>query len=50
MIDSLDDLQNFVGKSQTSEDVIAASQIGRLAIALDRPYPAQNMGDTVPSG
>jgi len=50
MAESLDDLQQFVGNSQTAEDVITASQVGRLAVALDVDHPAQNKGDPVPPG
>lgn len=50
MTDSLDDLQQFVGNSQTAEDVITASQVGRLAVALDVAHPARNKGDAVPPG
>ena len=50
MADSLDDLKKFVGNSQTAEDVITASQVGRLAVALDVDHPAPNKGDAVPPG
>ncbi len=50
MINNLDDLQQFVGNNQTSEDVITASQVGRLAVTLDVEHPARNKGDTVPPG
>lgn len=50
MTDTLDDLQQFVGNSQTSEDVITASQVGRLAVTLDVDHPAPNKGDAVPPG
>jgi 3-methylfumaryl-CoA hydratase len=50
MTDSLEDLQRFVGNSQTAQDVITASQVGRLAVALDVDHPAPNKGDPVPPG
>jgi 3-methylfumaryl-CoA hydratase len=50
MTDNLDDLQRFVGNSETSEDVITASQVGRLAVTLDVDHPAPNKGDAVPPG
>ena len=50
MTDSLDDLQKHVGNSQTSEDVITASQVGRLAVTLDVAHPAPNKGDPIPPG
>lgn len=46
----LDDLQQFVGNSQSADDVITASQVGRLAVALDVAHPARNKGDAVPPG
>lgn len=50
MTNDLDDLQQFVGNSETSEDVITASQVGRLSVALDVPHPAPRKGDAVPPG
>lgn len=50
MTDALDDLQKHVGNNQTSEDVITASQVGRLAVTLDVTHPAPNKGDAVPPG
>jgi len=50
MTDTLEDLQQFVGNSQTSEDVITASQVGRLAVTLDVDHPSPNKGDAVPPG
>jgi 3-methylfumaryl-CoA hydratase len=50
MTEKLDDLQQFVGNSQTAEDVITASQVGRLAVALDVAHPAPKKGDAVPPG
>lgn len=50
MSDALDDLQKHVGNNQTSEDVITASQVGRLAVTLDVAHPAPNKGDAVPPG
>ncbi|MBT5050295.1 MAG: hypothetical protein HOM58_17480 [Rhodospirillaceae bacterium] len=50
MTGPLDHLQQFVGNSETSEDVITASQVGRLAVTLDVPHPSPNKGDAVPPG
>ncbi|NKB19347.1 MAG: hypothetical protein GKS01_02275 [Alphaproteobacteria bacterium] len=50
MTDKLANLQQYVGNSQTAEDVITASQVGRLAVALDVDHPAQNKGNAVPPG
>jgi 3-methylfumaryl-CoA hydratase len=50
MNDTLDDLQKYVGNSQTAEDVITASQVGRLAVTLDVAHPAPEEGDAVPPG
>lgn len=50
MAETLDDLQKYVGASETMEDVITASQVGRLAVTLDVPHPAPNKGDPVPPG
>jgi 3-methylfumaryl-CoA hydratase len=50
MTDNLDELQQFVGNRETSEDVITASQVGRLAVTLDVDHPAPNKGDAVPHG
>ena len=50
MTETLDDLQQFVGNSQSADDVITASQVGRLAVALDVAHPAENKGDPVPPG
>jgi len=45
MTNNLDDLKQFVGNNQTSEDVITASQVGQLAVTLDVEHPARNKGD-----
>jgi 3-methylfumaryl-CoA hydratase len=50
MPESLDDLQKYVGNSETMEDVITASQVGRLAVTLDVAHPSPNKGDPVPPG
>lgn len=47
---TLDDLQQSVGNNETAHDVITASQVGRLAVALDVEHPAPNKGDPVPPG
>ena len=43
-------LRRLVENSQTAHDVITASQVGRLAVALDVEYPAPNKGDPIPPG
>jgi len=50
LAENFDELQKFVGNSKTEEDVITASQVGRLAVTLDLPHPAPNKGDPVPPG
>lgn len=50
MAERLEDLQRYVGNSQTAHDVITASQVGRLAAALDVDHPAPNKGDHIPPG
>jgi 3-methylfumaryl-CoA hydratase len=50
LADTIGDLQQFVGNSEVSHDVITASQVGRLAVALDVDHPAPNKGDAVPPG
>ena len=44
----LKDLERHIGDSETAEDVVTASQVGRLAAALDIGHPAPNDGDPVP--
>ena len=48
MSGSLEDLQQHIGNSETAEDVVTASQVGRLAAALDVDHPAPNEGDPIP--
>ena len=48
MTERLEDLKQFIGNSQTSEDVVTASQIGRMAAALDVDHPAPDDGDPIP--
>jgi 3-methylfumaryl-CoA hydratase len=50
MSDKLTELERHIGNSETAEDVVTASQIGRLAAALDVDHPAPNDGDPVPPG
>ena len=45
-----DELKSHIGDSHASEDVVTASQVGRLAAALDVDHPAPNDGDPVPPG
>ena len=41
----LEELKQYVGKSQTGRDVVTANIIGRLAAALDVEHPAPNPGN-----
>ena len=50
MADELEDLRQHVGNSQTADDVITASQAGRLAVALGVDHPAPGKGDAIPPG
>ncbi|MGE0628930.1 MAG: MaoC family dehydratase N-terminal domain-containing protein [Hyphomicrobiaceae bacterium] len=45
-----DELRASIGRSQTSHDVVTASQIGRLASALGVAHPAPSTGDAIPPG
>lgn len=46
----LQDLKQYIGKSETTVDVVTVSQVGRLAAALDVDHPAPNDGDPIPAG
>jgi 3-methylfumaryl-CoA hydratase len=46
----LEDLKKYIGQSETTEDVVTVSQVGRLAAALDVDHPAPNDGDPIPAG
>ncbi|MDA0238532.1 MAG: hypothetical protein O3A84_00715 [Proteobacteria bacterium] len=48
MTDQFDELRRAVGQRVSTEDVVSASQIGRLAGALGVAHPAPNPGDAVP--
>jgi 3-methylfumaryl-CoA hydratase len=50
MTASLEDLKQHIGASETAEDVVTASQVGRLAAALDIDHPAPRHGDPIPPG
>ena len=50
MTDELEDLKKHIGNNHNSEDVVTASQVGRLAGALMVDHPAQHKGDPVPPG
>jgi 3-methylfumaryl-CoA hydratase len=50
MTDDLEDLKKHIGNKHSSEDVVTASQVGRLAGALMVDHPAPNKGDAVPPG
>jgi 3-methylfumaryl-CoA hydratase len=48
MTEYLEDLKQYIGNSETIEDAVTASQVGRLAAALDVDHPAPNEGDPIP--
>ncbi len=48
MAGRLDDLKRHIGNSATAKDVATASQIGRLAAALDVDNPAPDEDDPIP--
>ncbi len=48
MAERLQDLKQYIGNSETAEDVVTASQIGRLAAALDVDHPGSADGDPIP--
>ena len=48
MSERLCDLRHHIGNTVTTEDVVTASQIGRLAAALDVDHPAPDEGDPIP--
>ncbi len=50
MADTLEELRQYVGNSQTERDVITASQVGRVAVTLDVAHPGPDKGDKVPPG
>ena len=50
MTDELEDLKKHIGNKHSSEDVVTASQVGRLAGALMVGHPARHKGDPVPPG
>ena len=50
MTEPLDDLKRHIGDRATANDVVTASQIGRLAAALAVDHPAQIAGDAIPPG
>ena len=50
MPEQLADLVHHIGNSDTAHDVVTASQVGRLAAALDVDHPAPNDGDPIPAG
>lgn len=50
MTDELEALKRHIGRSDTADDVVTASQVGRLAGALGVEHPAKNKGDPVPPG
>lgn len=50
MPDALEALKDHIGKTATAEDVVTASQVGRLAGALGVDHPARAKGDPIPPG
>ncbi len=44
----LEELKQYIGNSETANDVVTASQVGRLAAALDVDHPAPDEGDPIP--
>ncbi len=50
MAERLEDLKRHIGNSDTATDVVTASQIGRLAAALDVDHAAPEDGDPIPPG
>ena len=50
MTDELEDLKKHIGNKHSSEDVVTASQVGRLAGALMVGHPSRHKGDPVPPG
>ena len=50
MTDELEDLKKYFGNKHSSEDVVTASQVGRLAGTLMVDHPSPNKGDPVPPG
>ena len=50
MTDELGDKKKHIGNKHSSEDVVIASQVGRLAGALMVDHPARHRGDPVPAG
>lgn len=48
MTGQLEDLKRHIGDSETAEDMVTASQVGRLAAALDVDHPAPGEGDPIP--
>ncbi len=50
MADNLEDLKKHIGEKGSAEDVVTASQVGRLAGALGVDHPAPGKGDPIPPG
>lgn len=50
MADDLEDIKKIIGNKTTAEDVVTASQVGRLAATLGVEHPARTNGDPVPPG
>ena len=50
MADDLEDIKKIIGNKSTAEDVVTASQVGRLAATLGVEHPARKNGDPVPPG
>lgn len=50
MTGTLHDLKSYVGRSTTATDVVTASAVGRMAVAIDADLPALSDGDPFPHG
>ncbi|NQV55162.1 MAG: MaoC family dehydratase N-terminal domain-containing protein [Rhodospirillales bacterium] len=50
MADAIEEYEKFIGLTTTTEDLISASQVQRLAVTLNRDDPMPKIGDAVPPG
>jgi 3-methylfumaryl-CoA hydratase len=50
MVESLEDLKQFIGKTATATDEVTASPVARLAATLGIDNPAPEPGDVIPVG
>jgi len=49
MTDEFEDLKNYIGVSETDEDVVVASTIAKLAATIGVDNPAPNQTREIPS-